>query len=225
MSDDYDDPDEPGGLWDPDAIAAPPPPRRPALHAVPPPDLIEDEASSVDRIESWQESLVRLDQFRRVPDDEADFDERARRRWRRGRPLVAAAVIAGAILATGLPGLTSEGRRAPKPAAARFFGGDAEQAALTRTVQSAATGADHAPGDQRRAAHASTRARDSARASHRRQSAQTPRRGEALASGAATSSKPLTVAASQSPPSPTRSATRSSAAPASATSAEFSFER
>jgi hypothetical protein len=34
MSDDYDDEDEPGGLWDPDAFADPPEPGQPALRLI-----------------------------------------------------------------------------------------------------------------------------------------------------------------------------------------------
>jgi hypothetical protein len=135
MSDDYDDPDEPGGLWDPDAISPPQAPRRPTLHAVPLREPHDIETSSVLDAGSEEKTLVRLDQFRPASHDEDHLGERPGRLTRHRILVVAAVVIGiGAMLATAVPRLISEGHYPTKPAAITALGPDVEQAALTRSI-------------------------------------------------------------------------------------------
>ena len=109
MSDDYDD-DEPGGLWDPDAIPVPATPVRPSLRVLPTPDVAERYASTVALDASAEETLVRLDQFRPTADGDADSRERHRRLSARHGLHVAAALIATAALGTGALKLSAESR-------------------------------------------------------------------------------------------------------------------
>jgi hypothetical protein len=224
MSDDYDD-DEPGGLWDPDAIPVPATPVRPSLRVLPAPDVAERYASTVAPDASAEETLVRLDQFRPTADADADSRERHRHLSARHGLHVAAALVASAALGTGALKLSAGRDHTTTPPAATFLGPDAEQAALTRSVKPAGTGRHQSSAARRHSPHAT--AHSSAPASHGRQ---TPTRG--TASGRP--SRPSTVsgrllAAAPSPRAPTstavRSAAASSVAPASASNAEFAFER
>ena len=229
MSDDYDDPDEPGGLWDPDAISAPAGPSRPELRIVPPPDLIKDDTENLGPGDPWQDTLVRLDQFRPIADEPAHH-ERAQWRGQRLAVAVTAMVVTGAILAAGLPRLIDEGKRTgTTPTATPLAGINAERAALTRALRTAANA--HRPdGDHRSSAHVSTQGRASPKGSHRQRKAHATHNVSAShASGAGISPRPATVAtahASTTPARsiPTRPAARSSAAPASTANAEFGFE-
>jgi hypothetical protein len=113
MSDDYDDEDEPGGLWDPDAFTPPPAPGRPALHIV----TAQETADHLDRPggatrtsdENVDHALVRLEQFRPASDTT---------HWRprsQTKPAVARRVAAAGILATAVAA-TAVGYTLPSPA-------------------------------------------------------------------------------------------------------------
>ena len=227
MSDDYDDPDEPGGLWDPDAIAAPRTPSRPALRILPAPDIAEHDASTIAPDAPAEETLVRLEQFRPTAEGEPGFHERYRRVSARHGLQVVAAVVAAALVATAMLGasalkLTNQRDPVTKPPAATFLGPDAEQAALTRSVKPGGTSRHQSRAPRR---HAATR--PSASASHGRP---TPTRAAAAGrpSLANTVSGRL-LARAPAPRAPTstsvRSAAASSVAAASATNSEFGFER
>jgi hypothetical protein len=229
MSDDYDDPDEPGGLWDPDAHRAPPDPQRPRLRAVPPPDLMEDDAQNLEPGESSEDTLVRLDQFRPIPDEPA-HDVPWRWRGQRMAVAVAAMVVTGAILAAGVPTFIDEGKRTgATPAATPLAETNAEGAALTRALRSAAN-AHRRTGDQRSSARVSRQARASVKGSHRERPAHATRNAApSHASRLAASPRPVTVATAHASTTPARSnptlpAARSSAPPPSSANAEFGFE-
>jgi hypothetical protein len=229
MNDDYDDPDEPGGLWDPDAHRAPPDPQRATLRAVPPPDLIEDHPHNLEPGESSADTLVRLDQFRPIAHEPAP-DERAPSRGQRMAVAVAAMVVTGAILAAGVPRFINEGKRmGTTPATTPLAGINAERAALTRALRIAANA--HGPaGNRQSSARVSTQARASAKRSDRQRQAHATRNASpSHTSKGAISTRPVTVAtarASTTPArsSPTRPAARASAAPPSTANAEFGFE-
>jgi hypothetical protein len=222
MSDDYDDPDEPGGLWDPDAIAAPRTPSRPALRILPAPDIAEHDASTIAPDAPAEETLVRLEQFRPTAEGEPALHERHRRVSARHVLQVAAALVATAMLGAGALKLTDQRDHVTKPPAATFLGRDAEQAALTRSVKPVRTSRHQSRGPRR---HAATRSSSSA--AHGRQ---TPTRAAASGrrSRANTTSGRL-LATAPAPRAPTstsvRSAAGSSVAAASATNSEFGFER
>jgi hypothetical protein len=170
MSDDdyYDDDSRSGGLWDPDALSAPPSPRRPTLHAVPLPEPDDVETSSALDAAPEEETLVRLDQFRPASHDD-DVGGPAGQGGTRRRILLGAATVIGisGILATGVPRLMSDGRGPARPAAITALGADVEQSALTRTVKSAGRDSRGAARNRRSSPHRSTRPRDSAKTSHR----------------------------------------------------------
>lgn len=222
MSDDYDDPDEPGGLWDPDAISAPAGPRRPELRVVPAPDITERPVSALARGASADDSLVLLEQFRPTTEGDRDFHERRRRVWTRRGLQVAAALVATAMLGAGALRLTAERDHVTKPPAATFLGPDAEQAALTRSVKPVGTGHHQSPAPRR---HATPRS--SASASHRRKTPTRARASGHTSRASTVSGRLLATAPALSAPTPTpvRSAVASSVASASATNSEFGFER
>ena len=222
MSDDYDDPDEPGGLWDPDAISAPAGPRRPELRVVPPPDIAEHDASTIAPDAPAEETLVRLEQFRPIAEGDPACHERHRRISARHGVQIAAALAATALLGAGALRLTAERDHATKPPAATFLGPDAEQAALTRSVKPVGT-ARHQSSAPRR--HATPRS--SASASHRRKTPTRARASGHTSRASTVSGRQLAAAPAPSAPTPTsvRSAAASSVASASATNSEFAFER
>jgi hypothetical protein len=225
MNDDYDDPDEPGGLWDPDAVSPPPARWRPALQAVPAPDLAENAASSVEPAGSTEETLVRLDQFRPAAEDDASFDGRHRSLLARRSVLAAASVVAAATLGAGALGLEAAWKHAPKPAAGASLDPDVEQAALTRTVEPVGTGEHRSRAGRQGAGQTSTTAHHATTSSKARHGASTHRSASSQVRVTETASTPAVVSPSPPPTTPTRSASAASVAPASATSAEFSFER
>ena len=146
MSDDYDDQDEPGGLWDPDAFNPPPAPTRPALHIVATPGTPHALDSPADATPDFQaddeHTLVRLEEFK--PAD--DTTRRPERRPAVTRRVVATGVAAMAVAATALGyTLLSPVERPSRPAPTQHLGAhvgaDAEQAAATRTVVSASSAA------------------------------------------------------------------------------------
>ena len=115
MSDDYDDEDEPGGLWDPDAFTPPPAPARPALHVVPRPTSPSGTPQRRAR-RFRRDTLVRLEQFRPTAEGDADSHERHRRISARHGLQVAAALVATALSGTGALRLTAESRPRDKTA-------------------------------------------------------------------------------------------------------------
>ena len=96
MSDDHDDTDEPGGLWDPDAFTTRRAPARPALRVIAngPPSAPESPRPVIDRAQSDnRERLVRLEEFRAASADPppplpAQSAQLSGRRW-----TVAAALV------------------------------------------------------------------------------------------------------------------------------------
>jgi hypothetical protein len=142
MNDDYDDEDEPGGLWDPDAFTPPPAPARPALHIV-----TTATADRVDRPvaspnvseEAERQTLVRLEQFRTASDGPPSLSHDS-------RLILRAAAAAGAlIIAVGAAAfaygtLGSPDRSAlpaSTPRAGAVLAVDSEHTAATREVASA----------------------------------------------------------------------------------------
>ena len=153
MSDDHDDQDEPGGLWDPDAFNPPPAPTRPALHIVATPGTPHALDSPADATPDFQatddHTLVRLEQFKPSDTTQRPSSHRTPAVTRR---VVATAIAAIAVAATALGStLLSPVERASQPAPTQnlgaHVGADAEQAASTRTVVSASSAAR----DERRA--------------------------------------------------------------------------
>jgi hypothetical protein len=208
MNDDYDDPDEPGGLWDPAAVTAPPARPRPVLHAVPPPDTIEPAAPA-------GESLVRLDQFRPVAAGEEALRAPLPRRWLYG----AAAVAATAVLAAGTLVLTTGQNHGAPPAVATFSGPDAEQTALGRIVAPRPAKRDDAPRAKHRNAKVVRRSWRPSRSGHTVQTRQ-------LATTQAPTRQP-TTATTQTTSRTTSGAhaASSTVVPASSNDPEFGFER
>jgi hypothetical protein len=144
MNDDYDDQDEPGGLWDPDAFTPPLAPPRPALHVVPTPDTTDRRDRRLDATnvteEADQHTLVRLEQFRTASDGHVP------RRSPATSPIIrrtaAAGVLASvaAAIAIAYGALSSSERLdlpASTPRAAAILAVDSERAAATREVASA----------------------------------------------------------------------------------------
>jgi hypothetical protein len=172
MSDDYhDDDSRGGGLWDPDALSPPPAPRRPALHAVPSPESHDVVGLRDSELVLEDERLVRLDQFRPVPEDDDRLAERASARvWRRAMMAAAAALAIAATIAMGVGSLTSDHGHPPKPRALATATPDVEQAAVNRNVKSAASRPRGGSRTGHRAAHRSTASHPSSKA-HRDTSA------------------------------------------------------
>jgi hypothetical protein len=144
MSDDYDDPDEPGGLWDPDAFSPPPAPERPALHIVTTQgtaDWLDRPADATGDFEAAEEhALVRLEQFRPASDTTHWRPRRqtlsavARRAAAAG--ILAMAVAATAIGYTVLSPAERPSQHAPTERLGEHLGIDSERAAATRKVAS-----------------------------------------------------------------------------------------
>ena len=222
MSDDYDDPDEPGGLWDPDAPSAPPGPPRPTLRAVPAPRDIEDEAPSVQPTKSSEETLVRLDQFRLAVD--ASADERRSPVLPRHWVQAAVALAAAAVLGAGALILSADRERSTHSVVGTPSRADAEQAAITRTVTSRPTsGRRESPARHRKAP--ATNASRRAAASQRRHSARSTRGAAQQPPGSDAVSTTGSASRSSVQPSQTRSVAASAVSPASPTNSEFSIER
>jgi hypothetical protein len=216
MNDDYDDPDEPGGLWDPDAISAPPPRPRTVLRAVPQPDAVEPEASTFEPAAPADETLVRLDQFRPVAADDETLRAPLSRRWLYG----AAAVAATAVLGAGTLVLTSRQNNGATPAVATFSGPDAEQAAVGRIVapRPAKRGDSGAAKDRRaKVARRSSRPSRVGHTVQQRRLPATPAPTNQLASTTTQSTSRTTPGA--------HAAASSTVAPASSNDPEFGFER
>jgi hypothetical protein len=147
MSDDYDDEDEPGGLWDPDAFTPPPAPARPALHIVATPGTPSPLDSPADATPDFQaadeHTLVRLEQFKpgvttRRP---SSHTRPAVTRRVLATGVAAMAVAATALGYTLLSPVERPSRPAPTQDLGAHVGTDAEQAAATRTVVSASSAA------------------------------------------------------------------------------------
>jgi hypothetical protein len=143
MSDDdhYDDDSHSGGLWDPDAYAAPPARERPTLRVIesgnrdprPPPQGL---ATTTD------DALVRLDQFRPVDPQQPNVDGRP---WyRRAAALGAAVLVIAAIAVTAFRFSADGGGHRPTTTASRLSI-DPEQAALERKVAPQPTATKHQP--------------------------------------------------------------------------------
>jgi hypothetical protein len=139
MSDDYDDdPDEPGGLWDPDAFDAPPAPARPALQLVTS-DRIDRPVDATNE-EAGEHTLVRLEQFRTASDGHVPSRTGA------DRPILrraaAAGILASVVAAVAVAYGTSSPEYSDRPASvgrvAAVLAVDSEHAAATREVAPAA---------------------------------------------------------------------------------------
>ena len=144
MSDDYDDEDEPGGLWDPDAFTPPPAPARPSLHIVTTPvtaDHLDGRAGATKvPAEADQHTLVRLEQFRTGSHGHAPPRSHAT------RPIIrrtaAAGILASAVATIAVAyGTLGSRERSDHPASTPRVAGalavDSEHAAATREVASA----------------------------------------------------------------------------------------
>jgi hypothetical protein len=144
MSDDYDDEDEPGGLWDPDAFTPRPASARPALRIVRPPATADGLDRRVDASdvpdEAGQHTLVRIEQFRTA--SEAPTTPRSHATRPIIRRTAAAGILASAVatIAVAYGTLGSRERSdhpASTPRVAAALAVDSEHAAATREVASA----------------------------------------------------------------------------------------
>ena len=165
MSDDYDDQDEPGGLWDPDAFNPTPAPTRPALHIVATPGTpnpLRPPADATPDFEAADEhTLVRLEQFKPAGDTTRQHSSHTRPALTRRAAATGIVAIAVAATAIGYT-LVSHVERPGRPALTQHQGShvaaDAEQAAATRTVASASSAArDERPPTSRAQHHTSPR--------------------------------------------------------------------
>jgi hypothetical protein len=223
MNDDYDDPDEPGGLWDPDAFTPRPAPARPALHIV----TTQRTAGQLDRPadatgaseKAEDHTLVRLEQFRPASDRQWPGASLTKRVV--VRSAAAAAILANIIAATAVASIIvgapqRPGGHAPSRHVGVVVSADTERAAATRQVASA-----------------SSRVHNERPAAPRAQQRRTNRRRSVMASpkGAATSTQHApTLSAPHAPATstttvvrPAASRTRPQTRVASARS-EFGFE-
>jgi hypothetical protein len=144
MSDDYDDEDEPGGLWDPDAFTPPPAPARPALHIVATPADADRRDRRLDATdvpeEAQQHTLVRLEQFRTASERPAPPRSQATRPILRRAATAGllASVAAALVFAYGTLGSRERSDHpASTPRVAAALAVDSEHAAATREVASA----------------------------------------------------------------------------------------
>jgi hypothetical protein len=226
MSDDYNDEDEPGGLWDPDAFTPPPAsaPPRPALHIVATPDTADGldrrlDATNVSE-EADHHTLVRLEQFRTASDGHVP------RRSPASSPIIRRAAAAGvlasvvAVIAVAYGTLSSPERSdlpASTPGAAAVLAVDSEHAAATREVASSDSRVRHARQPRSRTTpHAQNKRRSVTASQHR--SAAPPHHTPAVsASRAPANSTPTTVVRSATP-------TAHRQTPVASASSEFGFE-
>ena len=193
MSDDYDDEDEPGGLWDPDAFTPPPAPTRPALYVVATPPAANRLDRRVDASnipdEADQHTLVLLEQFQTASDAHLP------RRRQASRPILRLAAAAGMlasvaaaiVVAYGTPGSPERtDRPASSPRVAPVLAVDSEHAAATREVASAGPRARNARQPNSHVTHQTSSNHGSGTASHNRSATPTRHRPTVSASGAAT---------------------------------------
>ena len=141
MSDDHDDGDEPGGLWDPDAFNPPPAPARPALHVVTTQgaadgqDRPADATCDVDAA-ARDDTLVRLEQFRPASETthwrSPSQTTRAMARRAAVAGILAMAVAATAVGYTRLSAAEQPGRPAPIQRLGARVGADSSHSAETR---------------------------------------------------------------------------------------------
>jgi hypothetical protein len=225
MSDDYDDEDEPGGLWDPDAFTPPPPaPARPALHIVTTPATTgrpdrQLDASNVTE-KADQHTLVRLEQFRTASDAHAPPRSPATRPMvrRAAAALVVASVAVAIAVAYGTPGSRERSDHpASTPRVAAVLAVDSEHAAATREVASADSRVRNARQPKSRTTHQAESKHRSVTASENRSAPRAQHPPTASASHAPATNTTTTVVRT---PAPT---TRRQTPVASATS-EFGFE-
>jgi hypothetical protein len=224
MSDDYDDEDQPGGLWDPDAFTPPPAPTRPALHIVSPPataDRLDRRvpASNVPD-ETDHHPLVRLEQFRTASG--ADVPQRSqatrpmvRRAWAAG---ILASVVAAVGIAYDTPGSPKRSHQpASTPPVAAVLAVDSERAAATRQVASADSRVRNSRQPKSGTKRQTESKRRSITASHNRSAPRTPRAATVSSSRAPATDTASTVVRTATP------APRDQTPVTSATS-EFGFE-
>ena len=224
MSDDYDDQDEPGGLWDPDAFNPPPAPERPALHIVTTQGtadaLVRPADATGDFKATDDHTLVRLEQFRPASDT-THWRPRSQTTAAVARRAAAAGILALAVAATAigyilLSPADRPSRHAPTQRLDAHLDADSERTAATRKVASTSSAVHHGRQPTSRARrHSKSPSRSAARsAKHSATSAQhapTTAASRAPATGAPTIVRPAA-------PTP-----RPQASAASATS-EFGFE-
>ena len=222
MSDDYNDEDEPGGLWDPDAFTPPPARARPALHivatratanALDPPADATNGSEDID-----QHTLVRLEQFRTASDRHVARRSPAtsptlRRAAAAG--VLASVVAAMAVTYGTLPSPERSDLRTSTPRTAAAFAVDIEHAAATRKVASADSPVRQVRRPTSRRTHDSKNTRRPGNASQNHPPAHhTP---TVAASRAPATSTPTTVARTATP-------TAHPQMPVASATAEFGFE-
>ena len=221
MSDDYDDEDEPGGLWDPDAFAPPPPPARPALHIVATPASAHELDRRADAPCASEDAdphtLVRLEQFRTASDGRVRRRSTATSptlRWTAAAGILASVAAAIAITYGTLRSPERSDRPAPTAPAAAILAVDSEHAAATREAASS----DSQVGKVRRPRPHTTKhfenKRHSGNASQNRSAPHTHHTSTAASSNAATST-PTVV---------TRTATPTTHRQTPTATSEFGFE-
>jgi hypothetical protein len=224
MSDDYDDEDEPGGLWDPDAFTPPPAPARPTLHIVTTPataDRLDRRADLTnDPEDADQHTLVRLEQFR------TGTAAHVPRRSQATRPILRHAAAAGIVASVAAAvavayGTLSSPERSDQPASTprvpAVLAVDSEHAAATREVASADPRAHNSRQPKSRTAHQTKSKHRSVTASQNRSAPRARRVPTASASHAPATNTTTTVVRTAAP------TTRRQTPVASAT-AEFGFE-
>ena len=222
MSDDYDDEDEPGGLWDPDAFAPPPAPVRPALHIVatpPPADRLDrriDESTIPE--EADHHTLVRLEQFQTASDQH--MPQRSPATSPTLHRVAAAgilAIIASAIAISYGTLRSHERSDHPRstPRAAAVLAVDSEHAAATRQVVSAGLRVRNSPQPGSRERQPAHDVRRSVTASHNRSARASPRRPTVSAARAAATSTTAVVR---------NAATARRQTPVANATSEFGFE-
>ena len=151
MSDDYDDQDEPGGLWDPDAFNPPPAPERPALHIVTTQGtadaLVRPADATGDFKATDDHTLVRLEQFRPASDT-THWRPRSQTKAAVARRAAAAGILALAVAATAigyilLSPADRPSRHAPTQRLDAHLDADSERTAATRKVASTSSAVHH----------------------------------------------------------------------------------
>jgi hypothetical protein len=224
MSDDHDDQDEPGGLWDPDAFTPPLAPPRPAIHLV----ATRDTADGLDRgldatnvsKEADQHTLVRLEQFRTASD--GHVPRRSPATSPTLRRAAAAGILASVVAAIAVTyGTLSSPERSDPPAstprAAAVLSMDSEHSAATREVASADSRVRHARQARSRTTPHTQNKRRSVNVSQGRTAAPAHHTPTLSASHTPATSPPATVARTATP-------TAHRQTPAASASSEFGFE-
>jgi hypothetical protein len=224
MSDDYDDEDEPGGLWDPDAFNPPPAPARPALHIVATPgtgDRRDRRAGATDvPEEADQHTLVRLEQFRTASERPAPRQSHANRP--KVRRAAAAGILASVVAAIAVAyGTVTPPQHSDQPGstprAAAGVAVDSEHAAATRQVASTGSRVRQAGRPRSRAMQHTKNRRRSVNASQNRLAPPARHTPTVSVSHAPATSTPTTIVRTATP-------TTNRRTPVASATSEFGFE-